>query len=262
MLNLGALTLKDLSVTGQVQLLATGQVSGGHVEVDGLDISEADTTSALPRPNDYGVAVLQGAFTLWNQQPDGSVTVTANIRNLSIGRATAPVFGSGVVLSGAGNHGGQVVVEQLQSQAVYSNGRIVPGTSDVISCGVLISYDVSVSLVRNMGVVTTYGPNDMALDNWGTVDRWIAAEKITTYGPSGIGFVNFGQLGLLRVEAPIETFGLGARGFNVYTGTVAFAAFDRIVTHGDGAVGVQIAQPVGELAFQRGIETFGATVLR
>jgi hypothetical protein len=32
----------------------------------------------------------------------------------------------------------------------------------------------------------------MALDNWGTVDRWFAAGKVTTYGPSGIGFVNFG----------------------------------------------------------------------
>jgi hypothetical protein len=53
----------------------------------------------------------------------------------------------------------------------------------------------------------------------------------------------------------------GARGFNVYNGTIASGEFDRIVTHGDGAVGVQVSQPVGQLCFQRGIETFGATGL-
>jgi hypothetical protein len=98
----------------------------------------------------------------------------------------------------------------------------------------------------------------MALDNWGSVDRWTSREKITTFGPSGVGFVNFGTIGKLLVEAPIETFGQGARGFNVYTGTVHTAKFDRIVTHADGAVGVQISQPVGTLIFRRGIETFGA----
>jgi hypothetical protein len=81
----------------------------------------------------------------------------------------------------------------------------------------------------------------MVLDNWGVVDRWIADEKITSHGPSGIGFVNFGIVRELKVNAPIETFGQGARGFNVYTGTVDLAEFDRVVTHADGAVGIQIA---------------------
>src|SRR5262249_2387472 len=112
--------------------------------------------------------------------------------------------------------------------------------------------------VRNLGPVTTYGPNDMVLDNWGTVDRWVAAEKITSHGPSGIGFVNFGTINRLEMAAPIETFGQGARGFNVYTGTVAVAEFDRIVTHADGAVGLQVSQPVGEIRVRRGIETFGS----
>jgi hypothetical protein len=97
----------------------------------------------------------------------------------------------------------------------------------------------------------------MVLDNWGAVDRWIADEKITSFGPSGIGFVNFGDINLLRVDAPIETFGQGARGFNVYAGTVGVAEFERIVTHGDGTVGIQISRPVGEIRVRRGIETFG-----
>ena len=105
----------------------------------------------------------------------------------------------------------------------------------------------------------TYGVNDMVLDNWGVVDRWVAEEKITSFGPSGIGFVNFGIVNDLKIQAPIETFGRGARGFNVYTGTVHFAEFDRIVTHADGAVGIQISQPIGSLVVRRGIETFGGT---
>jgi hypothetical protein len=111
--------------------------------------------------------------------------------------------------------------------------------------------------VRNRGPVTTYGANDMVLDNWGTVDRWTADEKIASHGPSGIGFVNFGTVNVLQVNAPIETFGHGARGFNVYTGTVHSAEFERIVTHADGAVGIQISQPVGDIKVHRGIETFG-----
>jgi hypothetical protein len=37
------------------------------------------------------------------------------------------------------------------------------------------------------------------------------------------------------------------------------AAFERIVTHGDGAVGIQISQRVGQIKVRRGIETFGGT---
>jgi hypothetical protein len=122
-----------------------------------------------------------------------------------------------------------------------------------------VVYGAFVDQVRNSGPVTTYGPNDMVLDNWGMVGRWTAEEKITSFGPSGIGFVNFGTLDVLDVKAPIETFGQGSRGFNVYTGTVHTADFERIVTHADGAVGIQISQPVGDIRVRRGIETYGAT---
>jgi hypothetical protein len=63
----------------------------------------------------------------------------------------------------------------------------------------------------------------------------------------------------LRVNAPIETFGQGGRGFNVYTGTVILAEFGRVITHADGALGIQISQPIGRLKVRRGIETFGGT---
>jgi hypothetical protein len=99
----------------------------------------------------------------------------------------------------------------------------------------------------------------MVLDNWGAVDRWVSQEKITSHGPSGIGFVNFGSINSLELKAPIETFDQGARGFNVYSGTIGSAGFDRVVTHGNGSVGIQIGRPVGKISVRRGIETFGGS---
>jgi hypothetical protein len=256
---LGRIELHDVTTTGRVQILVRDRVCGGHIEVDGLDIIAADARAETECPHGYGVHVLQGAFTLWNMQPDETVVVSADLAGLCAGRDGAPVRGSGLFVSGAGEAGGRLILRRLEAGAVYSDGGIAPGTPDCISGGVFVVYGAFADSVHNCGPVTTYGVNDMVLDNWGVVDRWAADEKITSHGPSGIGFVNFGTVNVLQVSAPIETFGQGARGFNVYTGTVNSAAFERIVTHGDGAVGIQISKPVGRLKVRRGIETYGGT---
>jgi hypothetical protein len=256
--DLGTVSLRALRTIGRVQILAKDRVQTGHIEVDNLGILSADARSEQQRPHGYGVYVLQGAFTLWNMQPDRDAVLTAELVNISGGRFGSPVFGSGIFVGGTEN-GGRLNVQRLETSAVYVDGGIASGTPDVIAGGVFTLSGAYVDTVTNHGPVVTYGANDMALDNWGVVDRWIAKEKITTLGPSGIGFVNFGTIRDLRVDAPIETFGQGARGFNVYDGTVNRAEFDRIVTHADGAVGVQISQPVGTILVRRGIETFGGT---
>ena len=51
--------------------------------------------------------------------------------------------------------------------------------------------------------------------------------------------------------------GIGARGFNVYAGSVKHAEFKRIVTHANAAVGIQVSRPVGTLIVHEDIETFG-----
>ncbi len=256
---LGRIALRDVTTNGRVQILARDEVRAGHVDVHGLDIVSADARFETDRPQGYGVYVLQGAFTLWNMQKDEAVTITAELAGLAAGRAGAPVRGSGIFVSGAGDKGGRLLVKRLETEAIYSDGGIKPGTPDQITGGVFTVYGCHADLVRNRGPVVTYGQNDMVLDNWGLVDRWLADEKITSYGPSGIGFVNFGTVRELKVNAPIETFGQGSRGFNVYAGTVDLAEFDRVVTHADGAVGIQISQPIGRLIVRRGIETFGGT---
>ncbi|MGH8461811.1 MAG: hypothetical protein ACRESS_09410 [Stenotrophobium sp.] len=257
--HLGRLVLDKLSITGVVQLLANDKVRGGHVEAHDVDIVTADARGYAERPKGYGVEVIQGAFTLWNQHADKAITITADLTGLSVGRDGAPVRGSGIFVSGGGDVGGRLVARRLETGAVYSDGGIPPGTANQITGGVFTVYGAFVDSVRNLGPVTTYGQNDMVLDNWGTIDHWIAEDKITSHGPSGIGFVNFGTVNILQVNAPIETFGQGSRGFNVYTGTVQTAEFERVVTHADGAVGVQISRPIGRLVVRRGIETYGGT---
>jgi hypothetical protein len=255
---LGTLGLRNINTAGRVRILARGKIRGGHVDAENVSIVFADAREEQVRPHGYGVDVLQGAFTLWNMQPDADVMVTANLAGLSAGRLGAPVRGSGIFVGGAGHAGGRLKIQLLRTGPVYSDGGIEQGNAGTIAGGVFVVYGASVDMVDNAGPVTTYGPNDMALDNWGVVDRWISTGNVTTFGPSGVGFVNFGTINSLRVTAPIETFGQGARGFNVYTGTVRSGDFDRIVTHGDGAVGVQISQPIGTLIFRRGIETHGS----
>ncbi len=257
--SLGRITIAGVTATGQVQILARDAVLGGHVEVKGLDIVAADARTQTDRPQGYGVYVLQGAFTLWNIQQDKTCIVSANLVGLSAGRPGAPVRGSGIFVSGGGDAASRLIVPLLETGAVYSDGGIPPGTPDQITGGVFTVYGAYVDVVRNRGPVVIYGVNDMVLDNWGAVDRWTAEDKITSFGPSGIGFVNFGTINELKMQAPVETFGQGARGFNVYTGTVGLAEFDRVTTHADGAIGAQFSQPIGRLVVHRGIETFGGT---
>ena len=255
--DLGRLELRQLRITGSVRLIAAGRIREGHVEAHDVDIVMADARHFDERPAGFGVEVVPGVFSVWNRQADPAVTITADLTGLSIGRAGAPVLGGGVFVAGAGEAGGRLLVSRLETGEVHSDGGIPPGTADRISGGVFTVSGAVVDQVRNRGSVTTYGPNDMVLDNWGVVDRWIAEAEVTSHGPSGIGFVNFGALRSLQVLAPIETFGGGARGFNIYAGSLGEAEFDRIVTHGDGAVGMQISQPVGRILVRRGIETHG-----
>jgi hypothetical protein len=89
-----------LTVSGQVLLLADGTVRQGHVNVAGLVILEADLRARHERPRGFGVEAMQGAFTLWNRQPDPRVVITARTVDISAGSPESPVQGSGVFVAG------------------------------------------------------------------------------------------------------------------------------------------------------------------
>ena len=258
----GRLTLRNVRARGQVLLLADGAVGRGHVEVDGLAVASADLRGRADRPHGFGVDAMQGAFTLWNRQSDLAVRITACLKGISAGAADSPVRGSGVFVAGHGDRsgaadGGLVDIDVLRTGPIVSDGGIGPGTPDLISGGVFVVSGAKVAAVINDGPVTTVGPNDMVLDNWGEVGAWTARAPVTSHGPSGIGFVNFGTLDRLDVQAPVTTYGTGARGFNVYDGRLDSARFESIATHADGAVGIQVSKDLPVLDITGSVTTNG-----
>ncbi|PZF83369.1 hypothetical protein [Jiangella anatolica] len=265
--DLGQLRIADVRVTGQVGVFAENATVTGAVDIRDLTIDAADTTAG-DRVDAYGVASMrQGALTVWNRQRDDSSELTVQVTGLRIGRPEAPVLGAGVMISSAADisgrmdpstpPSGRVRVPTLVIDDVVADGRVPAGRDDLIAGGVLLLYGVVAGTVRQRGDVTTHGPNDMVIDNWGDVGHWQVDGALTSYGPSAVGVVNFGAIDHLEVNGPILTRGTGSRGFNHYLGHIGLAEFAGIETHGDGALGVHVGRPIGVLALRAGVTTHG-----
>lgn len=219
--DLGTLTLRNVTTRGQIVILAEDRVRGGHVQAENVRVLTADLRGRFHRPHGFGVDVLQGGFTLWNRQADPEVELTAELLEISAGTEAEPVYGSGIFVGGHGGRdgrgaGGTVHVTRLRTGEVHTDGAIPAGTPDLISAGVFVLSGATVDAVRTAGAVTTYGPNDMVLDNWGSVGTWIATGEVASHGPSGIGVVNFGDIDTLDVRAPSSRRG-GAPGASTST---------------------------------------------
>lgn len=258
----GTLTLRNVTTVGQVLLEARDSVMSGRVTVDGLTVTTADLRGRTERPHGFGVDAMQGAFTLWNRQPDKTSEIVAELRNIAAGTKARPVRGSGVFVGGHSNwegkpDGGTVRAPILSTGEIHTDGGTAEGAADLIRGGVFVIAGAYVDDVVSEGSVTTNGQNDMVLDNWGDVTTWTAKAKVTSNGPSGIGFVNFGNIGTLDVQAITETNGPGARGFNLYDGSLKKATFKSIATHGDGSIGVQVSKDLPELEVGGDITTDG-----
>jgi hypothetical protein len=256
--DLGTLTLKNLTITGQVQILTRAGTNKTNLIANNIDVVACDARRYSEQPQKYGVNVYQGAFTVYNYNSDEKSIINATLTNISLGRKGAPVIGSGLFVAGFGDNGGWVISDNITTGDIYSNGMIPFGQPNMITGGVFIVNGTKVKNLVNKGTVITYGVNDMVLDTWGQVEKWIAEKPIISYGPSGIGFVNFGLVDEFEAKDKIETFGLGARGFNQYDGTVGKAIFHSIVTNGNGSIGIQVSKPVGSITVLNGVVTHGS----
>lgn len=269
--DLGTLEISDLGTVGRFHLEAS-QAKSGHLKLSNIHVERADAAIAAHRPAGFGVEVLLGGIAVYNFSKDCSSRWTLEARNLSGGSREHPLRGSGVFIFGGWfipdnadpskapaptQEGGTIEVKLLTTGEIHANGDIPKGTSNLITGGVFIGSGVHAHSVINEGTVTTYGVNDMVLDNWGKVDSWVAQAKVASYGDSGIGFVNFGDIDLLTTKDSIETHGLGARGFNLYDGSLREAHFQRITTYGDGAIAVQLSQPFGTITVEQDLRTKG-----
>lgn len=257
--NLGTFTLENLLIKGQVSIITRVGVKNADIKINNVDIHSADTRHFLEQPQKYGVNVLQGALTIYNMNPKEESVLNVKVENLNIGRKNAPVSGSGVFISGFGDKGGSVKISKLQTNNVYTNGKIPLGVADYITGGVFVLFGARAEEVITEGETITYGVNDMVLDVWGSVDNWTSNGPVISYGPSGVGFVNFGTVKNFTVNAPLQTYGLGARGYNQYDGTVENITFKSIETFGDGSVGIQLSKPIGTLTVNENITTHGST---
>lgn len=256
--DMGTITLQNLSVTGQVSIITRSGTDRLKLVVDKLDIAACDARRYSEQPQKYGVNVYQGALTVYNFNGDTESTIKASLTDISVGGKNAPVFGSGIFVSGFGDRGGWVELEKLTTGAVYSCGMLPFGTADIITAGVFVVFGVNARRVEHFGETVTYGVNDMVLDTWGTVETWIAHAPVVSYGPSAIGFVNFGTVDTFIAEREIVTYGLGARGFNQYDGSVKTIRFKSIETFGDGSIGIQVSKPVGTITIDGNITTHGS----
>lgn len=174
----GTLRFDNVTTIGQVYLVAEGQTTKIRVETMGLHVREADVRGRAEQPHGFGVDVLQGGVTLWNRQPDPAATFTATLRDVSVGTEDTPARGSGIFVAGYGDRGGRAAggtftADLIESDTIVTDGGIAPGTPDKISGGVFVVSGATVDTVLNAGTVTTHGQNDMVLDNWGCVKKWI-----------------------------------------------------------------------------------------
>lgn len=256
--DLGVFNLENLQTTGQVSIITRVGVKTTKVKIQNLNIIASDSRFYLEQPQKYGVNVLQGALTIYNINPDEESILEVQAENVSIGQKNAPVSGSGIFICGFGDTGGKTHVKKLQTNSVYSNGKIPLGVADYITGGVFICYGAHADEVITDGEIVTYGVNDMVLDVWGSVENWTSNAPIISYGPSGVGFVNFGTVKNFIANAPLQTYGLGARGYNQYDGTVENITFKSIETFGDGSVGIQISKAIGNLTVNENVSTWGS----
>ena len=254
----GTLSLKNLTISGQVQILTRAGTNKTRLIADNIDIVACDARRYSEQPQKYGVNVYQGAFTVYNFNSDPDSIINATLTNISLGRKGAPVIGSGLFICGFGDNGGWVMADKITTGDIYSNGMLPYGQPDMITAGVFIVNGTRIKSLTHQGSVSTYGVNDMVLDTWGHVEKWVAEKPIISYGPSGIGFVNFGIVDEFEAKDKIETFGSGARGFNQYDGTVTKAIFHSIITHGNGSIGMQFSKAVGSIEVKNGIVTNGS----
>ncbi len=255
--DMGEIHLENLQTDGQVSLIYRSGVKKAKVFAKNIHINSSDTRSYLEQPQKYGVNVLQGAFTLYNFNPDRDSLVTAELHNLSIGSPNHPAIGSGIFISGFGDHGGQVDVNYLSTGNIYSSGLLPQGVATLITGGMFIVFGTHVKKLVQHGETVTYGVNDMVLDTWGTVDEWIVENETTSYGQSGVGFVNFGHVKHFKAQKPISTYGVGARAYNQYDGSLEKGEFTDLTTYNDGAVAIQISKKVGSLTISGNIRTYG-----
>jgi hypothetical protein len=172
--SLGQIELRGVTTIGRVQILARDKVRGGHVDVNGLDIIAADARGESVR------MVMASMFSKAHSRSGtcNRTTASSSARTLSASQPDATVrrfeaaasSSAAQATKAAGSSCGGWRPTRFTAMVGF---RRTPRTSSQEES----SQSTAPTSMR--GPVTTYGVNDMVLDNWGTVDRWIAEDRMT-----------------------------------------------------------------------------------
>lgn len=183
---LGDLTISNIRTFGRFDLEAR-QAKSGNLKLDGTHVERADARLATHHTAAFGVEILIGGLTILNAFKNNGSKRIFEANNLSGGTTDHPLRGSGISAFGgayiptdAGMStapaptfaSGSIRLSHLSTDELHSDGGIPKGIGNLITGGVFIGFGVDAEDVANKGPVTTYGPNDRVLDNWGDVAHW------------------------------------------------------------------------------------------
>lgn len=208
--DLGKIQLKNLRITGQIQILLRGHNQNLDLTMEQVDIIAADTRLRMEKNLANQLSVSQGALTLFNCSSQSDSIITATLKNITIGRHEAPVIGAGIFIAGFNETAGKVKVDFLSHGDIFSNGMIQDAQLHKSSGAVCILEGVHVKEILSEGPLTSYGAHDHVIYNWGTVDRWTVKGAVRSHGQHAEGLLNKGEIGFFKAEKMVETFGTEA----------------------------------------------------
>ncbi len=206
--DLGHLVLRNVRTRGQVLLVAEGAVRAGKVEVDGLAIASANLRGRTQRQHGFGVDAMQGAFTLWNRQPDPAVRITATLTQIS---------------AGFNIYDGNVDSARFASITTHGDGAVgIQVSRDLPALEIADSVTTfgsgGTSLVR--GQQTQLRAAAISIQPGGRIGRLAVGGSLATHGDQVVTLDVAGSLGMLRVRHAITASGAASDAVHA-TGQVA-----------------------------------------
>lgn len=240
--DLGTITLKNLRITGQVQILLREHNHSLDLIMDSVDIVSADARLKMEKSIKNQLNMLQGALTIFNCSAFQDSKLTLSMEKISIGRHEAPVIGSGIFIADLNNSPGRVQVDLLSHNEIFSNSMIPNSSMQKSSGAICILEGVQVNEIISEGLLTTYGPHDHAIYNEGIIDRWILKEAVRSHGQGASGMINNGKINDFNAEDTFETYGAEASALILKGGHLVKGHFPALASYGKNSVTVFIAK--------------------
>lgn len=244
--HLGHIELRNLAVSGRVELIVdAGDTGGGFIDIDGLDIRAANTSTV---EGSHGSVA--GALTLLNTAQNAACTLTACLAGLRLGRIGKPLASGGIRVYGP------ITVPRLETGGLYCNAdaaEALPHGASAIQVGP----GAHVDLLQLSATIVTHGTRCHIIDNQGSIERCLGSDKLATHGTAASIIVNHGQWHSLELAAPLETRGDAADALLLRDGQLEFADLAHVATHGHGASALRVNSRAGRVSIRQGVRTCG-----